>query len=68
MVRFETIEPQIKPKTEPKKNLDEELLDLEGPRSEFMTELKEMVSNKFKDTSTFQPDFKNFDSLSGKGF
>ena len=51
MSKEETIEPQTKPKIEPKIS-DEELLDLESPRSEFMTELKELVSNKFKDTST----------------
>jgi hypothetical protein len=64
MSNEETIEPQIKPKTEPKKNLDEEILDFESSRSEFMTELKKMVSNKFKDTSTIA---KFFQILSDAG-
>ena len=53
MSNEETIEPQTKPKTEPK-NSDEELFDLESPRSEYMTELKEIVSKEFKDQDTIQ--------------
>ena len=53
MSNEEIIEPQTKPKIEPKIS-DEELLDLESPRSEAMTELKEMVSNKFKVPTTIQ--------------
>eukprot|EP01080_Neovahlkampfia_damariscottae_P006310 gene6310-10318_t len=52
-IKEETIESQTKPKIEPKIS-DSELFDLESPRSEYMTELKEIVSNKFKVPNTIQ--------------
>jgi hypothetical protein len=49
----ETIEPLSKPTIEPK-NSNSGSLNLESPRSEYMTELKKIVSNEFKVQATIQ--------------